>query len=230
MARRDLLPLALTSAGLVAWQGWVVPRLPASSRLRTPVHLAAAATVLAVARARGHRWSDLGLDPGRVRSGLRHGGAALGACAAVYAGALLLPPGRDDALGLPRQGLAELLEDVALHVPVGTVLAEELLFRGVLHAEAERVLRPPAARVWTAAVFALWHLEPALAEGRRSSRPLLHLAGSLVVTGLGDVVMGWLRRRSGSLLAPAGLHLGTNALGLLAAYARHRGVALPRRR
>jgi len=230
MARRDLLPLALTSAGLVAWQSLVVPRLPASPRIRTPVHLAAAATLLAVARGRGHRWADLGLDPDRVRSGLRHGAAALGACAAAYAGAMLLPPGRDEAMGLPRQEVAELLEDVVLHIPVGTVLAEEVVFRGVLHAEAERALGGAAARAWTAVVFALWHLEPALAGGRRSTRPLLHLAGTLVVTGLGDLVMGGLRRRAGSLLAPAGLHLGTNALGLLAAYARHRGVALPSRR
>lgn len=79
-------------------------------------------------------------------------------------------------------------------------------------------------------MFALWHLEPALSEARRSTRPGLQTAGTLLVTGLGDVVMGWLRRRAGSLLAPAGLHLGTNALGLLAAYVRHRGVARPRSR
>ena len=36
---------------------------------------------------------------------------------------------------------------------------------------------------------------------------------------LGGVVFAWLRLRSGSLLAPMGLHLATNSIGLLAAAA-----------
>lgn len=230
MARRELVPLAAVSAGLVAWQGLVVPRLPRSARLRTPTHLAPAVALVVLARRRGHSWAGLGLAAEDAPAGLRHGLAALGTCAAGYGAALLLPTGRDEAVALPRQELAELIEDVALHVPVGTVLAEEVVFRGVLHAEAERALPGSGARIWSATVFALWHLEPALSEARRSTRPGLQTAGTLLVTGLGDVVMGWLRRRSGSLLAPAGLHLGTNALGLLAAYVRHRGVAPPRSR
>ena len=43
----------------------------------------------------------------------------------------------------------------------------------------------------------------------------------LVVTVLGGFALGWLRHRTGSVLAPIGLHLGTNAVGLVAA-----GVAL----
>jgi membrane protease YdiL (CAAX protease family) len=38
-------------------------------------------------------------------------------------------------------------------------------------------------------------------------------------TGLAGVVFCELRRRSGSLLAPAGLHWATNGLGVLAAAA-----------
>lgn len=225
MARRDVVPLAAASAALVGWQGLVVPRLPAAERWRTPVHLSAAGLVLGLARARGHTWDDLGLDPARVPDGARHGAAAVAACAAAYGLALLLPTGRDGDLSLPDQELAELLEAVLVHVPVGTVLAEELVFRGALHAEAERVLRGVPARVWTASVFALWHLHPGLVEARRSARPAAHLAGTLAVTALGDVVMGWLRRRSGSLLGPAGLHLGTNDLGLVAAHLRARRTA-----
>jgi membrane protease YdiL (CAAX protease family) len=39
----------------------------------------------------------------------------------------------------------------------------------------------------------------------------------LVVTAVGGVLLGVLRERTGSVLAPMGLHLGTNAAGLVAA-------------
>jgi uncharacterized protein len=222
MARRDLLPLAALSGVLVAWDALAVPRLPPHVRLHTPVHAAAAGAVLCVALLRGHTLADLGLERSRIVDGLRHGGTALAASGAAYGLALLLPLGHDDVLDLPAHRLPELVEHVLVHVPIGTVLGEEVVFRGVLHAEAERALGGRPARAWTAAVFALWHLRLALEEGRRSGRPGLYLAGTFAVTALGDVVMGWLRRRSGSLLGPAGLHLGTNALGLVAAHLRSR--------
>ncbi len=93
-------------------------------------------------------------------------------------------------------------------IPLGTVLCEEVAFRGVLHALALRVLRPGPAVGVGSIVFALWHVRPA--EGAPS-------AGVLVVTAVGGLVLGALRHRTGSLLAPAGLHLGTNAAGLVAA-------------
>jgi len=43
--------------------------------------------------------------------------------------------------------------------------------------------------------------------------------GTVLFTGLAGVVFCELRRRSGSLLAPAGLHWATNGLGVLAATA-----------
>ena len=47
------------------------------------------------------------------------------------------------------------------------------------------------------------------------------VAVALVALALGGFALGWLRHRTGSVLAPIGLHLGTNAVGLVAA-----GVAL----
>jgi membrane protease YdiL (CAAX protease family) len=43
--------------------------------------------------------------------------------------------------------------------------------------------------------------------------------GTVLFTSLAGVLFCELRRRSGSLLAPAGLHWATNALGVLAAAA-----------
>jgi uncharacterized protein len=71
-----------------------------------------------------------------------------------------------------------------------------------------------------AVVFGLWHVSTALGDARPAGSPVLavaSVAGTVVLTALGGVLFGWLRLRSGSLLAPAGLHLATNSAGLLAA-------------
>jgi membrane protease YdiL (CAAX protease family) len=44
---------------------------------------------------------------------------------------------------------------------------------------------------------------------------LLVVLGTVAFTALGGVVAGELRRRSGSLLASAGMHWATNGLGVL---------------
>ncbi len=41
------------------------------------------------------------------------------------------------------------------------------------------------------------------------------IAGIVIFTALGGVVAGELRRRSGSVLASAGMHWATNSLGVL---------------
>jgi uncharacterized protein len=41
------------------------------------------------------------------------------------------------------------------------------------------------------------------------------VVGTVALTTLGGLVFGELRRRSGSVLAPAGAHWATNALGVL---------------
>ena len=104
---------------------------------------------------------------------------------------------------------------MALHaavlVPIGSVLCEELAFRGVLTAAASRLIGAPAGIALAATVFALWHISHAVDEDGA-------VAGAtvLAVTGAGGIAFGVLRHLSGSLLAPIGLHLGTNAIGLVA--------------
>lgn len=43
------------------------------------------------------------------------------------------------------------------------------------------------------------------------------VAGAVVATALAGFVFTWLRRRSGSLLAPIALHWSLNGMGVLAA-------------
>ena len=115
-----------------------------------------------------------------------------------------------------------------VRIPVGTVLWEEVAFRGVLFAVLARFLLVRAAKGIGAVVFGLWHVRPTLggldtndlADGTaaRIGAVALVCAG----TAVAGVLFTWLRLRSGSLLAPALLHLATNTLGTVAAAAAHR--------
>jgi membrane protease YdiL (CAAX protease family) len=81
--------------------------------------------------------------------------------------------------------------------------------------------------VTTSVLFGLWHILPSLhlasanrgmsdaVQGAGGSATLLVVAGTVAFTALGGVVAGELRRRSGHLLASAGMHWATNALGVL---------------
>ena len=51
------------------------------------------------------------------------------------------------------------------------------------------------------------------------SAQVISVVGTVAFTGLSGVVFCEPRRRSGSLLAPAGLHWATNAIGVLASAA-----------
>ena len=206
---RRWLPLLGTSAALLTWSTAVVPALPSDPVVRTAANLAAVSVLLAGARRGGLGRAELGMAQQRARVGAGWGAAALGLVGAGYAAALAVPALRaalaDEGAGLP---VGEVVLRAGLLIPLGTVLCEEVAFRGVLHAVARRVLRPGPAVGVGSVVFALWHVR--LGEGPPP-------AGVLVVTAVGGVLLGVLRERTGSVLAPMGLHLGTNAAGLVAA-------------
>ena len=215
-------PLAAMSGGLLVWGNVLVPALPAATGLRTAVNLGTALAVLVVARAAGLGWRELGLARGTWRPGAAWGGAALGLAAASYAVALLIPATRVLVEDPRVEGLSvsALLVRALVLIPLGTVLAEEVLFRGVLLATASRFLPAGAALAVTAVVFGLWHLSTARRPAGAGVSPVLSgasIAGTVLVTALGGLAFGWLRQRTGSLLAPIGLHLGTNSVGLVAA-------------
>jgi CAAX protease family protein len=213
---------------LVAWNDLVVPRLPA--RAYVPVNATATAALLLAARARGTSWDELGLDPRRLRPGARWGGTGAAVVGAGYAVALAVPAVRPllaDArvTGLHPRALAA---RVLVRIPVGTVLWEEVAFRGVLHPALRRVLPGRQAAGVAAALFGLWHVAPTLqglALNDLAAAPARR-AGAVAAACLGtagvDVLFTELRRRSGSLLAPALLHLAANDLGALAAAATGR--------
>jgi membrane protease YdiL (CAAX protease family) len=150
--------------------------------------------------------------------------------AAGYAGALAVPAVRPLLADARVAGLGpgEVAGDVLVRIPFGTVLWEEVAFRGALLAVLTRVLPVRVATAVAAAVFGLWHVRPALRgldANDLAHGPAARVAAvALVVAGTAaaGVLFTWLRLRSGSLLAPALLHLATNTLGTLAAVGAHR--------
>lgn len=174
-----------------------------------------------------------GWDRDRLRSGLHWGGLAAGLIVASYGVGLALPQTRelfnDDRA--PRD-LGRLLYQAFVHVPLGTVLLEEVAFRGVLPAMLERRTTPWRAVGISAGLFGLWHVLPSWGLSRANAAvgaqvhgvggKALTVAAAVVSTAAVGVVFSWLRRRSGSLVAPMLLHLSTNTTGYLFAYGLRR--------
>lgn len=207
------LRLAGTVVALLGWSGLVVPALPSSSGVRAAANVAGVLVLLVVTRAAALTWRELGLSAATARRGLRWGGGALLVIGLGYAAAFVLPPldGLLDDPGVAAMSAAEVALRALVLIPIGTVLCEELAFRGVLAAVADRTLTQPVALVVTAVVFGLWHLVPAWGGGGPREA-----FTAVLITTLGGLVFGLLRQHTGSLLAPMGLHLGTNSFGLLA--------------
>src|SRR5262249_6004721 len=113
----------------------------------------------------------------------------------------------------------------AVRIPIGTVLWEEIAFRGVLQAALRRVMPKAAAVAVTSVVFGVWHIRPTagalrangLAGDRRRARAGV-LAGVAATTAAG-AFLSWLRERSGRVAAPVVVHLAANSGGLIAAWA-----------
>ncbi len=188
----------------------------------------AALALLAFARWSGLTWSQLGLHRDRLRSGLQWGLGAVAVVAVVYLVGVLVPFTRPAFLDARYHlGVHSALVTAFVIIPLSTIVLEEVAFRSVLwgmlsrHAATWRVL------LISSALFGLWHILPSLhvatanhgvgdvVRGAGAAAGVLVVAGIVAFTALGGVVAGELRRRSGSVLASAGMHWATNSLGVL---------------
>jgi uncharacterized protein len=123
------------------------------------------------------------------------------------------------ARDLPKPGWKWL----AVEIPLGTVWAEEMMYRGALAAVAADALGPAGGRLLQATAFGLAHV----VDARGTGEPVI---GTVLVTGAAGWVFGWLAERSGSVLAPVLAHLAINEAGAVAAMtAQRRMRATPRR-
>ncbi|WP_188191044.1 CPBP family intramembrane glutamic endopeptidase [Nonomuraea sp. SYSU D8015] len=197
-------------------------------RLGPLTSTAATAALVAMARRSGLSWEELGFEHGR--RGALAGGALAAAVATAYTVGISHPRTRplfhdERALSLSR---ARVLEEALVQVPFGTVLLEEVGFRGALYAMLRQRRGTITATAVSSTLFGLWHILPAIDMAR--ANPALgaltagesphHLdtarvvAGSVVSTAAAGVLFCELRRHRG-LLAPVMLHLATNSLGYL---------------
>jgi membrane protease YdiL (CAAX protease family) len=184
-----------------------------------------------IGRTAGLSWQDMGLGRGTWRPGLRWAGAEVAIVAVVIAAGAALPLTRD-AFRDSRYhlNLGGALLDAFVLIPVGTVLLEEVAFRGVLWGLLRRARGTATATVVSSLLFGLWHALPSLGlassnqaisgtVGSGRSAQVITVLGTMGFTALAGVVFCELRRRSGSLLAPAGLHWAVNGLAVLASAA-----------
>jgi uncharacterized protein len=198
---------------------------PWASVVTVPV---AAIGLVAWLRVNGLGWAELGLGREHWKSGAAYAAGAIVSVLAVIAVGALLPWTRPMFMNQHYATISGALMASMIIIPLQTVIPEELAFRGVLHGALNRAWGFRGVALAGSLLFGLWHIATSL--GLTSSNVgftrvlgggvVGMLAGvvlAVVATAAAGFVFSWLRRRSGSLLAPIALHWSLNGLGALAA-------------
>ena len=160
-AGRTVPALAVCITLLAVWDIVVRPALPAE--LHPPGGLVVAGCTVALGLWAGLDADGLGLSPGRLSDGLRYGGLAFGVVTAVLLLGLAIPVTRDSFhSGRADITAGQLVLQALVTIPLGTVVVEELAFRGALLG-LFRLVRPTARAVLASSVlFGLWHVPSVL--------------------------------------------------------------------
>jgi len=189
---------------------------------------AAAVGLVALLRFNGLGWAELGLGRDHWKSGVAYALAAMTLVVTVIAVGVLLPLTRPMFMNNHYATISGALVASMIIIPLQTVIPEELAFRGVLHGALNRAWGFRGVALAGSLMFGLWHI--ATSFGLTSSNVgftrlfgggvVGMLAGvtlAVIATAVAGFVFSWLRRRSGSLIAPIALHWSLNGLGALAA-------------
>jgi membrane protease YdiL (CAAX protease family) len=209
-----VVTLALLVA-VVALRSTVVP-----SNLHFVLHCAVIVAVALLARSFRVTADELGLARGTWRSGALVALAVFVVVGAFVAVVVWL--GRDTTTlddGRVQVGTAGMLWKALVVIPIGTVVMEELAFRGLLLALCRRATSTRNAVVVSSASFGIWHVVTAwnTASGAASSR-VLAVVGTIVATTAAGVVLCWLRLRFRSLLPPIAAHTALNSVAFAVAW------------
>jgi uncharacterized protein len=189
---------------------------------------AAAVGLVALLRFNGLGWAELGLGRDHWKSGVAYALAAMALVVTVIAVGVLSPLTRPMFMNNHYATISGALVASMIIIPLQTVIPEELAFRGVLHGALNRAWGFRGVALAGSLMFGLWHI--ATSFGLTSSNVgftrlfgggvVGMLAGvtlAVIATAVAGFVFSWLRRRSGSLIAPIALHWSLNGLGALAA-------------
>jgi uncharacterized protein len=214
------------TAGLVLAALAVASAVDRGFGAHVAVGLGLAACLLVIARVQGLTAADLGLARSTWPAGLRWGTAAATLVGAAYALAYLITPVRqtlpesDGEIGRAAPWA------VLVVIPLGTILPEELAFRGLALALLGRRYGVLSGTLLSSGLFGLWHIGASLGGGPANAAivgvvggdaagTVTRVIATVVFTTLGGVVLCWLRLRSNSLLAPVLAHWTVNALGVI---------------
>ena len=195
-----------------------------------PFNLGVLTVVVLIARRAGTTWTAMGLRADRAGRGLRVGailgfavvGAIVVATASGVAGELV----EDDRIVEGSFGLA--LYHGLFRIPLGTALYEEVLFRGVVFGMLVRRYTPLTAALWSALLFGVWHVLPALdaIDYNQFGEVLtgvggtsLAIVGAVLSTFVVGLVFQWIRLYANSIVAPVIVHVASNTTAILAAAA-----------
>ena len=193
--------------------------------------LGGTAVLLLLAWLSGASWSALGLAASSFLIGLVWGAACVLTVFGAYVIALFVPAARPffRHAAVEGQSAHDVLRRGLVVIPFGTVLLEEVAFRGVLLG----VPHVDCGAVWAVLVssvaFGLWHILPSLGihttnagvgavlgAGRRAQVATVTL--SILGTAVAGGVFCLLRLGSGSLITPMALHWSVNGFGLFFAW------------
>jgi uncharacterized protein len=189
---------------------------------------AAAVGLLVLVRSRGLGWSELGLSREHWKAGAGYALAAVAVVTTVVAIGALLPWTRPMFMNNNYATVSGALIASMIIIPLQTVIPEEVAFRGVLHGALNRAWGFRGVAAAGSLLFGLWHIATSL--GLTSSNvgftrifgggvvgTMAGVVLAVAATGVAGFVFTWLRRRSGSLIAPIALHWSLNGMGALAA-------------
>lgn len=191
---------------------------------------AAAAGLLFLVRSRGLGWTEIGLGREHWKTGLGYASAAVLLVGLVIGVGIALPWTRPMFMNNNYATVSGALIASMIIIPLQTVIPEEVAFRGVLHGALNRAWGFRGVAAAGSLLFGLWHIATSL--GLTSSNvgftrifgggltgTIAGVTLAVIATGFAGFVFTWLRRRSGSLIAPIALHWSLNGLGALAAAA-----------
>ena len=184
--------------------------------------------LVAFLRVTGLGWAELGLGREHWRSGAGYAAGAIVLVGGSIVIAALLPWTRPMFMNRHYATVSGAVVASMIVIPLQTVIPEELAFRGVLHGALHRAWGFRGVALAGSLLFGLWHIATSLGltSGNVGLSRVLGggvfgmVAGvvlAVAATAAAGLVFSWLRRRSGSLLAPIALHWSLNGLGALAA-------------
>jgi membrane protease YdiL (CAAX protease family) len=179
-------------------------------------------------RSVGLGWSELGLSREHWKAGAGYALAAVALVTTVVVIGALLPWTRPMFMNNNYATVSGALIASMIIIPLQTVIPEEVAFRGVLHGALNRAWGFRGVAAAGSLLFGLWHIATSL--GLTSSNvgftrifgggivgTMAGVVLAVAATGVAGFVFTWLRRRSGSLIAPIALHWSLNGMGALAA-------------